>query len=271
MCSKCRMPALHAALPVTRLEEEAALRCTNPECPAQALRNLVHFASRGAMDIDGMGPAVVRQLVEKGFVHNAADVYSLEKSQLLKLDKFKQKAADNLLNAIEASKGANLDRLIFGLGIRNIGAKAAPQPFRTLPYHGGADGGRGRGDKRHRGLWRRYGRKPAGFFRKGRNERPAGASAAGRSKHDIPRRGKTDIFLGKIFVVTGTLPSLSRAEAEELIVRNGGRASSSVSKKTSYVLAGEAAGSKPTKAQEPGTPILMKPGSCACWKKGRAA
>lgn len=256
--------------PVTRLEEEAALRCTNPECPAQALRNLVHFASRGAMDIDGMGPAVVRQLVEKGFVHNAADVYSLEKSQLLKLDKFKQKAADNLLNAIEASKGANLDRLIFGLGIRNIGAKAAlslSERFRTMEALMAA------GEEEISGI-EGFGGVMAEslldfFAKEGTKDllerlRQAGVNMIFRGEE------KTDIFLGKIFVVTGTLPSLSRAEAEELIVRNGGRASSSVSKKTSYVLAGEAAGSKLTKAQELGTPILDEAGFLRMLEEGGA-
>lgn len=242
--------------PVTRLEGEAALRCTNPECPAQALRNLIHFASRGAMDIDGMGPAVVRQLVGKGLVHNAADVYSLEKSQLLTLDKFKQKAANNLLNAIEASKAANLDRLIFGLGIRNIGAKAAlslAERFRTMEALQTA------GEEEIssiEGFGGVMAESLLDFFAKEGTKdlierlRQAGVNMTFRGEE------KTDLLRGKIFVVTGTLPTLSRTEAEALITKNGGKASSSVSKKTSYVLAGEAAGSKLTKAQELGTPIL---------------
>ena len=118
VCPSCGAPVVH-------LEDEAALRCVNPECPAQALRNIIHFASRDAMDIEGLGTAVATQLVEKDMVHSAADIYTLTREQLLTLDKFKEKSADNLLNAIEASKQNNLDKLLFGFGIRNIGDKAA--------------------------------------------------------------------------------------------------------------------------------------------------
>ena len=118
VCPSCGAPVVH-------LEDEAALRCVNPECPAQALRNIIHFASRDAMDIDGLGTAVATQLVEKGVVHSAADIYTLTREQLLTLDKFKEKSADNLLNAIQRSKENNLDKLLFGFGIRNIGDKAA--------------------------------------------------------------------------------------------------------------------------------------------------
>ncbi len=119
ICPSCGAPVVH-------LEDEAALRCAvNPECPAQALRNLIHFASRDAMDIDGLGTAVATQLVEKGLVHSAADIYTLTMEQLLTLEKFKEKSAANLLQAIERSKQNNLDKLLFGFGIRNIGDKAA--------------------------------------------------------------------------------------------------------------------------------------------------
>ena len=128
VCPSCGAPAVH-------LEGEAALRCVNPECPAQALRNIIHFASRNAMDIDGLGKAVAAQLVSKGYVHSAADLYDLTEEQLMTLDKFKEKSARNLLNAIEASKENNLDKLLFGLGIRNIGEKAAAsiaEHFRSM-------------------------------------------------------------------------------------------------------------------------------------------
>ena len=117
-CPSCGAPAVH-------LEDEAALRCVNPECPAQALRNIIHFASRDAMDIDGLGTMVATQLVDKGLVHSAADLYDLTIEQLLTLEKFKEKSANNLLQAIEASKQNNLDKLMFAFGIRNIGDKAA--------------------------------------------------------------------------------------------------------------------------------------------------
>ena len=118
VCPSCGAPVVH-------LEDEAALRCVNPECPAQSLRNIIHFASRDAMDIDGLGTAVATQLVDKGLVHSAADLYDLTLEQLLTLEKFKEKSATNLLHAIENSKQNNLDKLLFGFGIRNIGDKAA--------------------------------------------------------------------------------------------------------------------------------------------------
>ena len=118
VCPSCGAPVVH-------LEDEAALRCVNPECPAQSLRNIIHFASRDAMDIDGLGTAVATQLVEKDLVHSAADLYDLTLEQLLTLEKFKEKSATNLLHAIENSKQNNLDKLLFGFGIRNIGDKAA--------------------------------------------------------------------------------------------------------------------------------------------------
>ena len=119
VCPSCGAPVVH-------LEDEAALRCVNPECPAQALRNIIHFASRDAMDIEGLGTAVATQLVEKDMVHSAADIYTLTREQLLTLDKFKEKSADNLLNAIEASKQNNLDKLLFGFGIRTLAIKLQP-------------------------------------------------------------------------------------------------------------------------------------------------
>ena len=118
VCPSCGAPVVH-------LEDEAALRCVNPECPAQSLRNIIHFASRDAMDIDGLGTAVATQLVEKDLVHSAADLYDLTLEQLLTLEKFKEKSAANLLHAIENSKQNNLDKLLFGFGIRNIGDRAA--------------------------------------------------------------------------------------------------------------------------------------------------
>ena len=139
VCPSCGAPVVH-------LQEEAALRCVNPECPAQSLRNLIHFASRNAMAIDGLGEAVAVQLTDRGLVRTVADLYTLSMDQLLTLDKFKEKSAQNLLNAIQGSKGNNLDKLVFGLGIRNIGDKAAAQ----LAEHSGAGPGDGGGDRRHR-------------------------------------------------------------------------------------------------------------------------
>lgn len=244
--------------PVSHLEDEAALRCTNPECPAQLLRNLIHFASRDAMDIDGLGEAVMSRLVEKGFVRQVPDIFSLQKEQLLQLDKFKDKSAENLLAAIRDAKSRNLDKLIFALGIRNIGAKAAlllAEKFRTLEALAAADTETiltidGMGDIMAKSI--------VDFFaRQGTQDLLRRLAAAGVNFRYTGEE-KTDILAGKTLVVTGTLPTLSRAQAEALIVKNGGKAAGSVSKKTAYVVAGEAAGSKLTKARELGIPVLSE-------------
>lgn len=242
--------------PVSRLEDEAALRCTNPECPAQTLRNLIHFASRAAMDIDGFGPAVAKQLAERGFVHTAADIYDLTAEQLLTLDKFKEKSVANLLAAIDASRKNGLDKLLFALGIRNIGSKGAAllaEHFGTMEAVQAATEGEINAIDGFGGVMTES---VLDFFAKeGTQDLLHRLRAAGvNMRYNGPE--KTDRLAGKTLVVTGTLPTLSRTQAEALITQNGGKASSSVSKKTSYVLAGEAAGSKLTKAQSLGVPVI---------------
>lgn len=249
VCPSCGAKAVH-------LEDEAALRCVNPECPAQALRNLIHFASRGAMDIDGLGKKVAEQLVNKGLVHSAADLYDLTREQLLTLDKFKEKSADNLLAAIEASKQNNLDKLIFGLGIRNIGDKAAA----LLGEHFGSMEKLREATAEQMAEIDGFGGVMAEsvlafFAREGTADLLARLEKSGVNMQWTGEE-KTTLLAGMTIVVTGTLPSLSRVQAEELIVKNGGKASGSVSKKTSYVLAGEAAGSKLTKANTLGVPVI---------------
>ena len=252
-CPSCGAPVVH-------LQDEAALRCVNPECPAQSLRNLIHFASRNAMAIDGLGEAVAVQLTERGFVHTVADLYSLTKEQLLQLDKFKDKSAQNLLDAIEASKQNNLDKLVFGLGIRNIGDKAAAQ----LAEHFGAMQTLAAASEEEiaaiDGIGAVMAQSVTEFFaRSGTADLLARLQAAGVNMEWHGEK-KGTALAGMTLVVTGTLPHLSRQEAEALIVQNGGKASGSVSKKTSYVVAGEAAGSKLTKAQTLGIPILDEAG-----------
>lgn len=249
VCPSCGAPAVH-------LEGEAALRCVNPECPAQALRNIIHFASRNAMDIDGLGKAVAAQLVSKGYVHSAADLYDLTEEQLMTLDKFKEKSARNLLNAIEASKENNLDKLLFGLGIRNIGEKAAAsiaEHFRSMQAV------REAGEEQLSeidGFGAVMAQSVLAFFAKEGTEDLLGRLERAGVNMEWHGEEKTDKLAGKTIVVTGTLPTLSRAEAEALITKNGGKANGSVSKKTAYVLAGEAAGSKLTKAQQLGIPVI---------------
>ena len=250
-CPSCGAPVVH-------LEDESALRCINPECPAQALRNLIHFASRDAMDIDGLGTAVATQLVEKGLVHSVADLYALTQEQLLTLDKFKEKSADNLYKAIERSKENNLDKLLFGFGIRNIGDKAAAllaEHFGTLEAirEAGVEA-----ISEIDGFGGVMAQSIVEFFAKDGTADVIHRLADAGVNMEWKGEPKGDKLAGKTLVVTGTLETLSRSEAEALIVRNGGKASGSVSKKTSYVVAGAAAGSKLTKAQSLGVPVLTE-------------
>ena len=251
VCPSCGAPVVH-------LEDEAALRCVNPECPAQSLRNIIHFASRDAMDIDGLGTAVATQLVEKGLVHTVSDLYDLTLEQLLTLEKFKEKSATNLLHAIENSKQNNLDKLLFGFGIRNIGDKAAAllaEHFGTLEAIREADIEK---ISEINGFGGVMGQSVVEFFAKDgttdliRRLADAGVNMTWKGEP------KGDKLAGMTLVVTGTLETLSRNEAEALIVKNGGKASGSVSKKTAYVVAGTAAGSKLTKAQALGVPVLTE-------------
>ena len=242
-CPSCGAPVVH-------LEDEAALRCVNPECPAQALRNLIHFASRNAMAIDGLGEAVARQLIDKGLVHTVADLYTLT------LDKFKAKSAGNLLAAIENSRKNNLDKLVFGLGIRNIGDKAAA----LLAEHFGSMEKLRQASAEQVSSIDGFGGVMAQsvvefFAKEGTGDLLEHLAQAGVNMEWHGEK-KGTALAGKTVVVTGTLPTLSRQEAEALIVRNGGKASGSVSRRTAYVLAGEAAGSKLTKAQTLGIPVI---------------
>ena len=251
VCPSCGAPVVH-------LEDESALRCINPECPAQALRNLIHFASRDAMDIDGLGTAVATQLVEKGLVHSVADLYTLTQEQLLTLEKFKEKSADNLHKAIERSKENNLDKLLFGFGIRNIGDKAAAllaEHFGTLEAIREASV---EAISEIDGFGGVMAQSIVEFFAKDGTADVVHRLADAGVNMKWKGEPKGDKLAGKTLVVTGTLETLSRSEAEALIVRNGGKASGSVSKKTSYVVAGAAAGSKLTKAQSLGVPVLTE-------------
>lgn len=253
VCPSCGAPVVH-------LQDETALRCVNPECPAQSLRNLIHFASRDAMAIDGLGEAVAVQLTEKGYVHTVADLYTLTEEQLLTLDKFKKKSAQNLLAAVEASKSNNLDKLLFGLGIRNIGDKAAA----LLAEHFGSMAALRDATVEQMceidGFGAVMAQSVREFFAKeGTTDLLQRLTEAGVNMQWTGAK-KGTALAGKTLVVTGTLPTLSRQEAEALIVQNGGKAAGSVSKKTSYVVAGTAAGSKLTKAQTLGIPVIDEAG-----------
>ena len=248
-------PSCHSEIVKT---EESALRCINPECPEQLTRNIIHFASRTAMNIDGLGESIVYQLAEKQLIHDVGDLYYLTYEQALTLEGFKDKSAKNLINAIEASKKANLDKLIFAFGIRNIGEKAAAllaEKFKTLDELINA---KAEDITEIDGFGLIGANSVVEYFAKDTvKEVVEKLKDAGVNTEYISTK-TSEMLEGKTFVVTGTLPSLSRDEAEKLIADNGGKAASSVSKKTSYVLAGEKAGSKLDKAKTLGIPVITE-------------
>ncbi|HEX2986401.1 MAG TPA: NAD-dependent DNA ligase LigA [Caproiciproducens sp.] len=243
---------------VVREAGEAATRCTNPECPAQLLRHIIHFASRDAMDIEGLGPAMVEQLVSSGLLNSPTDLYEISRDALLKLERVGDKSSQNLLDAIEHSKENDLYRLVYALGIPHVGLKAAKllaSYFRSIDavFHASAED-----ILKIEGFGEIIAQSVVDFF-----QLPNAAHLIGRLRDaGVNMQSKTviddDRFAGKTFVLTGTLPTLTRSEATAVIEKFGGKVSGSVSKKTSYVLAGEDAGSKLTKAQQLGVPILSE-------------
>lgn len=242
--------------PVERDEDGAATRCTGAECPAQLSRNIAHFVSRDAMDIDGLGDAIVEQLIQSGHIQSPADLYFLTLEQLSSLWKKGDKAPKKLLASIEASKENDLSKLIYALGIRQVGAKAGKvlaKAFGTLDALMEADEER---LTQVPDVGAITARSIVSWFRSGQSrhmvERLRQAGVNFDSKVEITDRR----FEGKTFVLTGALSRFTREEAEEKIELFGGKASGSVSKKTSYVVAGEAAGSKLRKANELGIPVL---------------
>ncbi len=243
-----------------REEGEAAVRCQGSNCPAQRLRNIIHFASKGAMDIDGLGPAVIESLLEHDLIHDVADLYRLTAEQLISLERMGEKSAANLLAALEKSKSAGLDRVLCGLGIRHIGERSAKLLAMHVPSM-------------------------RQLMEKGEEELAAiheigGVMAksivnyfADTQNRDLIRRleqagvqmdyhgdivEQKEAFAGKTFVLTGTLEHYKRAEAKKIIEGFGGKVSSSVSQKTDYVLAGAEAGSKLEKAQRLGVTVLTE-------------
>ena len=249
-------PSCHTK--VVREEGEAAIYCPNIECPAQLMRNLIHFASRNAMDIDGMGPAVLEGLVNAGWVHSPADLYDLTEEQIASLERMGKKSASNLMNALEKSKQNDLSKVIFALGIPEVGEKTAAElasafgsmeklSWATLEQLTALDG-----------FGEVVAQNIVSFFLEERNRVQIERLAKAGVNMESTKVKTGDTFEGKTFVLTGTLPTLKRNEAKELIESLGGKVSSAVSKKTDYVVAGEEAGSKLTKANELGITILTE-------------
>ncbi len=246
-----------------RLAEEVALRCLNPSCPAQTLEGIIHFASRGAMNIDGLGEKLVEQLFTEGLIRDIADLYDLEVSQLLRLERMGEKSAQNLLNALDESKRNSLEKLLFGLGIRHIGAKSAKtlaEHYRTLDALMAAtteelleidDVGPKLASSLH------------GYFANEEARKLVERLRAAELNFDYQGKLIADInedgfFYGKVIVLTGTLTEMTRVEATTKLEELGARVTGSVTRKTDLVIAGVSAGSKLEKAQEFGITVLSE-------------
>ena len=244
--------------PVARDADGAAIRCTGAECPAQLLRNLTHFAGRNAMDIDGLGPAVLQQLVEADLVSNAADLYDLSVQDMARLERMGEKSAQNAVNAIAKSKENDLWRLIYALGIRQVGEKAA----KVIAAHFGSYDDFASASMEELVAIDDIGEVTAEYIRAWVNS-PQSQDLMARLKaagvNMVCKEERLDNrFAGMTFVLTGALERFTRDEAGEMIEKRGGKSSGSVSKKTTYVVAGENAGSKLRKAQELHIPVLTE-------------
>ena len=242
--------------PVHRDPDGAALRCTGAECPAQLLRNLTHFASKDAMDIDGLGPNLVKALVEEGLVHSAADLYTLDADRVAKLERMGAKSAENLIRAIDASRQRGMARLIYALGIRQVGVSAS----RTLAARYGSMEALEKADGEELQQIDDIGPVTAAYITEWFSQEQSMHLIRRLSEAGVDMQSRETVvdrrFSGMTFVLTGTLTTMGRDAAKAAIEQRGGKAASSVSKKTTLVVAGENAGSKLDKAQELGIRII---------------
>ena len=239
-----------------RIEGEAKTICTNGACPAQRQRSIEHYASKDAMNIDGMGPAMVKSLIDAGMLTDIADLYCLDVEKLQTLDRMGKKSAENLLASVENSKKSGLARLIFGLGIQNVGQKAG----KALAEHYGDIESLFAASAEEIASIDDFGAITAScvvsYFSHPQTRALVDRLKAAGVVTSEEKKEKGALFAGKTFVLTGTLPTLKRSQAAALIEENGGKTSSAVSKSTDFVLAGEEAGSKLTKAQSLGIAII---------------
>ncbi len=245
--------------PLVRAEDEAAFRCTGDRCDAQRARGIIHFASRDAMDIEGLGPALVERLLEQNLITNVADLYVLQSSQLAVLEGYGEKSAENLIQAIARSKTKPLDSLLYALGIRHVGKRAAT----LLARHFGSMDALMQATESEISAVHEIGTKIAqsvcAYFKDEHMQKMIETLRAHGLTFMATQAVTNARLLGKTFVLTGTLPHLSRLEASQKIEAAGGRVTGSVSKKTDYVLAGSEAGSKLEKAEALGITILDEP------------
>lgn len=243
---------------VYREEGEAAVRCSGSECSAQLARNIIHFASRDAMDIEGMGPAIVEKFLENNIISSISDIYDIKAEDILYLDKMGDKSANNLIDAINKSKSNELSKLIFALGIRHVGARNA----HILAQHFGSLDALMNAEKDAISAIDEIGdiiaESIVNYFSQTQNREIIEKLRSHGVNFLCNEAKKEGVFTGKIFVLTGTLPTMNRNEASKLITDNGGKVSSSVSKKTDYVLAGDEAGSKLDKANALGVAVISE-------------
>ena len=248
--------------PVHRSAEEAAIRCMNTACPAQLKRRIGHFASRNAMNIDGLGPAVIEQLVESGKIRDIGDLYTLEKANLVELERVGEKSAENLINEIEGSKAVSVEKILFGLGILHVGENMAEllmdsfQSIDNLAYATLAD------VESIYGIGPRVAESIVNFFDQPSNldllSRLKAAGLQWSKNVGEPQSTAPSFFAGKTVVLTGTLTQMTRSEASDRIKTLGGRVASTVSKKTDFLIAGDSPGSKYDRANQLGVAILTE-------------
>lgn len=241
-----------------REDGEAAVRCSNSNCPAQQLRSIIHFVSKPAMDIDGLGASIIEQLLDEKLIADSADLYRLKYDDIIKLDRFAEKSAMNLINSISESKSRGLDRLLFGLGIRMIGSRAA----KILAERYGNIDALMAATREELSDIPEIGEKMSEsiveYFKQDKSRELINRFKELSVSTEYTSTVASDILSGKTFVLTGTLPTLKRSEAKSMIESNGGKVSGSVSKKTDYVVAGEEAGSKLDKANALGITVITE-------------
>ena len=262
-CPACGQPSEH-------LEGEVAWYCVNPACPAQLVRNVEYFVSRPAMDMVGLGVRIVEQLVESNLVKDVADLYTLTREDLLQLEGFADKKADNLLASINTSRQQPLSRVLTALGIRGVGEVMAADLARIYPTLDALSRVKEDELMQVENIGPNTARALVDWFSRPANLNLLQKLAANglAPKAEEKPAASSSVLSGLVFVITGTLPTYSREEAKELIQHNGGKVTDSVSKKTSYVVAGEAAGSKLDKARELGVPVVDEAGLLALIQKG---
>lgn len=251
VCPSCGSPVVQ--------DDEAATRCTNTDCPAQLMRHMIHFVSRDAMDIDGLGPAFLEQLLKEKLVKSPADLYRLKAEDISAFERKAEKSANNLINSIQKSKDNELYRLVYALGIRNIGLKAAKLLCEHFLTVNDLMSAKAEDFESIDGFGSVMAQSLENYFSlESTKQLIAELKDLGLKMKPSEQKISGGVFEGKTFVLTGTLPTMTRSEASKIIEQNGGKTSSSVSKKTSYVLAGEEAGSKLTKAQKLGIEVISE-------------